>query len=58
MAGVDLTALASEVPLPTSRPALERALYDRLLADAGLHARVLSSVRFAAVPGGSSPGPR
>jgi hypothetical protein len=46
-AGVDLTALASEVTLPVPRPALERALYDRLLADADLHARVLDSVRFA-----------
>ncbi|GGN35142.1 hypothetical protein FHR83_006116 [Actinoplanes campanulatus] len=46
MTGVDLTALASGVPLPTSLPALERALYDRLLTDAGLHARVLDRVRL------------
>ncbi|MET7968334.1 DUF4253 domain-containing protein [Micromonospora sp. NPDC005305] len=46
VAGVDLTALVSDVALPTERPALERALYDRLLADADLYARVLSSVRF------------
>jgi hypothetical protein len=46
MAGVDLTALVSDVALPTPRLALERALYDRLLADPDLHARVLGSVRF------------
>lgn len=46
MAGVDLTALVSNVALPTPRQALERALYDRLLADADLYARVLGSVRF------------
>jgi hypothetical protein len=46
MAGVDLTALVSDVALPTPRPALERALYDRLLADTDLYARVLGSVRF------------
>jgi hypothetical protein len=45
-AGVDLTALVSDVALPAPRPALERALYDRLLADADLYARVLGSVRF------------
>lgn len=47
MAGVDLTALASNVPLPTPLPTLERALYDRLLTDADLHAEVLDTVRFA-----------
>jgi hypothetical protein len=46
MAGVDLTALVSDVALPTPRQALERALYDRLLTDADLYARVLGSVRF------------
>jgi hypothetical protein len=46
MAGVDLTALVSGVALPTSRQALERTLYDRLLADADLYAEVLDSVRF------------
>lgn len=46
MAGVDLTALVSDVVLPTPRQALERALYDRLLADVDLYARVLGSVRF------------
>ncbi|MGN9775370.1 DUF4253 domain-containing protein [Micromonospora sp. H33] len=48
MAGVDLdlTALVSDVALPTPSQALERALYDRLLADADLYARVLGSVRF------------
>ncbi|MFI6327697.1 DUF4253 domain-containing protein [Micromonospora chersina] len=46
VAGVDLTALVSDVPLPTERQELERTLYDRLLADADLHARVLGSVRF------------
>ncbi|MGY0002365.1 DUF4253 domain-containing protein [Micromonospora sp. I033] len=46
VAGVDLTALVSDVALPTERPALERALYDRLLADADLYARVTGSVRF------------
>jgi hypothetical protein len=46
VAGVDLTALVSDVVLPTSRQALERQLYDRLLADADLHARVLGKVRF------------
>ncbi|WP_433288915.1 DUF4253 domain-containing protein [Micromonospora sp. CA-244673] len=44
--GVDLTALVSDVALPTGRQALERELYDRLLADADLHARVLGSARF------------
>ncbi|MBW6437229.1 DUF4253 domain-containing protein [Actinoplanes hulinensis] len=46
VAGVDVTALLSDVPLPTSPPALERILYDRLLADAGLHAGVLDRVRL------------
>ncbi|MEJ3746170.1 DUF4253 domain-containing protein [Actinomycetes bacterium KLBMP 9797] len=46
MAGVELTALVSDVALPAPRQALERALYDRLLADADLYARVLGSVRF------------
>jgi hypothetical protein len=46
VAGVDLTALVPDVALPTPRQALERALYDWLLADADLHARVLGSVRF------------
>jgi hypothetical protein len=40
----DLTALVADVPLPTSRPALERALYDRVLADPGTHQRVLDKV--------------
>ncbi|MET8832477.1 DUF4253 domain-containing protein [Micromonospora sp. NPDC004540] len=43
---LDLTALVSDVALPTERQALERALYDRLLADADLYARVSASVRF------------
>lgn len=46
LAGADLTALVSDVALPAPRQTLERALYDRLLADADLHARVLGSVRF------------
>ncbi|GLZ35339.1 hypothetical protein Lesp02_75260 [Lentzea sp. NBRC 105346] len=46
MAGVDLTALVPDVALPTSRPALERALYDRVLADPNLYAQVLGSVGF------------
>ncbi|MEU4424393.1 DUF4253 domain-containing protein [Actinoplanes sp. NPDC024001] len=46
MTGVDLTALVSDVPLPTSVPALERAVYDRLLQHADLHARVLDRVRL------------
>ncbi|MEU4483079.1 DUF4253 domain-containing protein [Micromonospora sp. NPDC023966] len=48
VAGVDLdlSALVSDVPLPAERQALERALYDRLLADADLYARVLGRVRF------------
>ncbi|WP_091321150.1 DUF4253 domain-containing protein [Micromonospora chersina] len=46
VAGVALTALVSDVALPTERQALERTLYDRLLADADLHARVFASVRF------------
>lgn len=46
MTGIDLTAVASDVVLPASRPVLERALYDRVLADAALHARVLDRVRF------------
>ncbi|MEU1689174.1 DUF4253 domain-containing protein [Micromonospora sp. NPDC005707] len=46
VAGVDLTALVSDVALPTERQALERTLYDRLLADADRYARVLGSVRF------------
>ncbi|MEU7799020.1 DUF4253 domain-containing protein [Micromonospora arborensis] len=45
MAGVDLSALVSDVVLPTTRPALERVLYGRLLADTDLHDRVFSSVR-------------
>ncbi|MCX5117858.1 DUF4253 domain-containing protein [Micromonospora sp. NBC_00362] len=44
--GVDLTALMPDVALPTSLPVLERALYDRLLADADLHAQVLGNVRL------------
>jgi Domain of unknown function (DUF4253) len=44
--GADLTALASDVALPIRRQALERTLYDRLLADDDLHARVLGTVRF------------
>jgi hypothetical protein len=51
MAGVDLTALVSDVALPTPRQALERALYDRLLANADLHARVLAGVRFVTQTG-------
>lgn len=47
LAGVDLSALVSNVALPTARQVLERELYDRLLADADLYARVLDSVRFA-----------
>ncbi|PWR13634.1 hypothetical protein DKT69_20110 [Micromonospora sicca] len=43
---LDLTALVSDGALPTPRQALERALYDRLLADADLYARVLGRVRF------------
>ncbi|TDC84212.1 hypothetical protein E1193_06460 [Micromonospora sp. KC606] len=46
MTDVDLTTLVADVALPTPRQTLERALYDRLLADADLHARVLGSVRF------------
>lgn len=48
MAGVDLdlTALVSDVALPAPRQALERALYDRLLADVDLYAQVLGNVRF------------
>ncbi|MDG6105643.1 DUF4253 domain-containing protein [Dactylosporangium aurantiacum] len=46
VAGVDLTDLVADVPLPAPRPVLERAIYDRVLADAALHARVLDSVRF------------
>ncbi|WP_203701515.1 DUF4253 domain-containing protein [Asanoa iriomotensis] len=41
-----MAALVSHVELPTSRQSLERALYDRLLADADLHARALGRVRF------------
>lgn len=44
-AGVDLTALVPAV-VPTPNQTMERALYDRLLADTDLHARVLDSVRF------------
>ncbi|WP_430500793.1 DUF4253 domain-containing protein [Micromonospora trifolii] len=44
--GVDLTALLPDVALPTPLPALERALYDRVLADADLHAQVLGNVRL------------
>ncbi|RAO48551.1 hypothetical protein GAR06_01412 [Micromonospora saelicesensis] len=44
--GVDLTDLVPDVVLPTPRPVLERALYDRLLADADLHAQVLGNVRL------------
>ncbi|MEV0719608.1 DUF4253 domain-containing protein [Asanoa sp. NPDC050611] len=43
---VDLTALVSDVALPTTRPEFERELYDRLLADGDLHAQVLDSVRY------------
>ncbi|MGC4746857.1 DUF4253 domain-containing protein [Micromonospora sp. DT201] len=46
VARVDLAALVADVVLPTPRPVLERALYDRVLADADLHARVLDSVRL------------
>ncbi|MDG4808774.1 hypothetical protein O7634_18680 [Micromonospora sp. WMMD1120] len=46
VAGADLTDLASDVALPTSRPALERALYDRLLADPDRYAEVLATVEF------------
>ncbi|TYB40283.1 DUF4253 domain-containing protein [Micromonospora sp. AP08] len=46
VAGVDLTALVSDVALPAERPALERTLYDRLLADADLHTRVSARARF------------
>ncbi|MEU1838374.1 DUF4253 domain-containing protein [Micromonospora chersina] len=46
VAGGDLTALVSDVALPAERQALERALYDRLLADADPYARVLGRVRF------------
>ncbi|WP_328533179.1 hypothetical protein OG836_25365 [Micromonospora zamorensis] len=45
-ADLDLTALVSGVALPTPLQELERALYDRLLADADLYARVLGRVRF------------
>jgi hypothetical protein len=45
-AGADLTALVADVALPTPRQTLERALYDRLLAEPDLHARMLDSVRF------------
>ena len=38
--------LVSDVALPTPLQELERALYDRLLADADLYARVLGRVRF------------
>ncbi|MGW5556973.1 DUF4253 domain-containing protein [Micromonospora sp. NPDC003944] len=44
--GVDLTALAADVVLPTPLPTLERALYDRLLTDADLHAEVLDDVQL------------
>jgi hypothetical protein len=43
----DLTALVSDVALPTPRQALQRTLYDRLLTAPDLHSRVLGSVRFA-----------
>ncbi|MFC0505313.1 hypothetical protein [Micromonospora costi] len=48
LAGIDLDvrAMVSDVALPAPRQALERALYDRVLADADLHARVLGRVRF------------
>ncbi|WP_308285363.1 NUDIX domain-containing protein [Actinoplanes hulinensis] len=46
--GIDLTNLVSDVPLPAPVPALERALYDRLLTDADLHARVHDRVRVIA----------
>ncbi|WP_433311457.1 hypothetical protein [Micromonospora chersina] len=46
VAGVDLTALVSDVALPTERRVLERTLYDRLLADADLYGRVSASVRY------------
>ncbi|MFG1839602.1 hypothetical protein ACGFH8_14315 [Micromonospora sp. NPDC049175] len=39
VAGVDLTALVTDVVLPTPVPELERTLYERLLADTELHAR-------------------
>ncbi|GAA1502396.1 hypothetical protein GCM10009827_013840 [Dactylosporangium maewongense] len=51
IAGVDLTGLVSDVALPVPRQALERALYDRVLADPDLHARVLDSVRFVTQTG-------
>ncbi|MEU8391228.1 DUF4253 domain-containing protein [Micromonospora sp. NPDC048842] len=44
--GIDLTALVPDMVLPTPLPVLERALYDRLLADADLHAQVLGNVRL------------
>ncbi|MBG6066956.1 DUF4253 domain-containing protein [Micromonospora ureilytica] len=44
--GVDLTALVPDMVLPTPLPALERALYDRLLTDADLHTQVLGNVRL------------
>ncbi|MEU8158687.1 DUF4253 domain-containing protein [Micromonospora parva] len=43
---VDLSALVSDVALPTPVPVLERAMYDRLLTDADLHAQVLGKVRL------------
>ncbi|MEU9738935.1 DUF4253 domain-containing protein [Micromonospora chersina] len=46
VAGVDLTALVSDVALPTERQVLERTLYDRLLADADLYGRVSANVRY------------
>ncbi|MEV6520689.1 DUF4253 domain-containing protein [Longispora sp. NPDC051575] len=46
LAGVDLASLASDLALPSSSDAFERALYDRLLADPELHDQVLDSVRF------------
>ncbi|WP_157740199.1 DUF4253 domain-containing protein [Micromonospora auratinigra] len=46
LAGVDLTDLVSDLALPVPRPELERTVYDRLLADAGRHARVRDAVRF------------
>ncbi|MGC4811125.1 DUF4253 domain-containing protein [Micromonospora sp. DT228] len=46
VAGVDLSALVSDVVLPTPVPELERTLYERLLTDTDLHARVLDSVRL------------
>ncbi|RAO14373.1 hypothetical protein MED15_04726 [Micromonospora noduli] len=43
---VDLNDLVPDVVLPAPLPVLERVLYDRLLADADLHAQVLGNVRL------------